>query len=75
VTLPCALPMERVSLLIHVNATMDTLVISAPNGTVSETNVVATERVMHLISVGVTKGSTDKTVVDITVANTCLTLH
>jgi len=60
--------MVLVLLLTLVLVIMDTLVINAPNGTVSVINVVATERVMHLISVGVTKDSTDKLVKHIIVA-------
>jgi len=66
-THPYVPPMEHVWLLTLVLVIMDTLVTSVPNGTVSVTNVVATERVMHLISVGVTQGSITKTVVGILV--------
>jgi len=58
---------EHVSLLTLVNARTDTLVTNALNGTVSVINVVVTERVMHLISVGVIKGTTRRTAPCITV--------
>jgi len=68
ITRLCALLMELVLLLTFVNAIMDTLVTNAPNGTVSVTNVVVMERVMHLISVGVIQDTTDRTALDILVA-------
>jgi len=62
VTHPCALLMVLVSLQTLVLVIMDTLVINVPNGTVSVINAAAMERVMHLINVGVTQGSTDNRV-------------
>jgi len=64
---PCVHPTEHVSPLTLVNARTDTLVTNAHNGTVSGINVVVTERVTHLISVGVIKGTTRKTAPCITV--------
>jgi len=62
-THPFVLIMERVLHLTPVNAIMDTLVINVVNGIVSGTNVRVMERVMHPISVGVTKVFTIKIVV------------
>jgi len=77
-TRACVRVTELASLPTLVHVVMVTLVINARNGLVSATNVRAMERVTHPISVGVTKGTTIKTVVgtlvitSVSITRTCV---